>query len=165
MHFSKWQFVTLDVRGRSRGLAMGWNTRVVKALNIWGMDSVLGMTLQGLDQGAPVDVFNIYGPYLNHIPFWDNIFNLDLFRGELVIIGGDFNFSLGQEEVWGPFACPDLLSEYFSQKLIERNWLDIEPIKLKPTWHNNRCGDGRMAKCLDHFLISEYLMEQQHFIR
>ena len=90
--------MTLDVRGRSGGLAMGWNTRVVKALNIWGMDFMLGMMLQGLDQGGPVDVFNIYGPYLNCIPFWDNIFNLDLFRGELVIIGGDFNFSLGQAE-------------------------------------------------------------------
>ena len=41
--FQGWQFVTLDVRGHLGGLAMGWNTRVVKALNIWGMDSVLGM--------------------------------------------------------------------------------------------------------------------------
>ena len=32
--FLGWQFVTLDVRGRSGGLAMGWNTRVMKALNI-----------------------------------------------------------------------------------------------------------------------------------
>ena len=108
--FLGWQFVTLDVRGRSGGLAMGWNTRTVKALNIWGLDSVLGMTLQGLEQGAPMDVFNIYGPYLNRIPFWENIFNLDMFRGDMVIIGGDLNFSWGQEEVWGPFSRPDLLT-------------------------------------------------------
>ena len=43
--FLGWKFETLDVRGRSAGLAMGWNTRVVKVLNIWGLDSVLGMTL------------------------------------------------------------------------------------------------------------------------
>ena len=97
--FLGWQFVTLDVRGRSGGLAMGWNTHMVKALNIWGLDFVLGMTLQGLDQGDPVDVFNIYGPYLNRIPFWENIFNLDMFRGDMVIIGGDLNFSLGQAKV------------------------------------------------------------------
>ena len=53
--FSGWQFETLDVRGHSRGLAMGWNTRVVKVLNIWGMDSILGMTFKGLDQGEPMD--------------------------------------------------------------------------------------------------------------
>ena len=144
--FFGWTFVTLDVRGRSGGLAMGWDTRVVKALNIRGMESVLGMTVQGLDHGDPVDVFNIYGPYINCIPFWDNIFKLDLFCGELAVIGGDINFYLGQAEVWGPFAHPDLLSEYFTQKLIEGNWLDIEPVKLKLTWHNNRCGDGRVAK-------------------
>ena len=93
--FFGWSFVALDVRGRSGGLAMGWDTRVVKALNIWGMESVLGMTMQGLDHGDPIDVFNIYGPYINRIPFWDNIFQLDLFCGDLVVIGGDLNFSLG----------------------------------------------------------------------
>ena len=43
--FLGWNFVTLDVRGRSGGLVLEWNTRVVKALNNWGRDSVLGMTL------------------------------------------------------------------------------------------------------------------------
>ena len=43
--FLGWQFETLDVRGRSGSLAMGWNTRVVKVLNTWGLDSVLGMTM------------------------------------------------------------------------------------------------------------------------
>ena len=63
--FSGWKFETLDVCGCSRGLAMGWNTCMIKALNIWGMDLVSGMNFKGLDQGALVDVFNIYGPYLN----------------------------------------------------------------------------------------------------
>ena len=88
-----------------------------------------------------------------------------MLRGDLVIIGGDLNFSLGQGEVWEPFAHPDILSNYFSQKLIERNWLDNEPVKLKPTWHNTRCGDGRVAKRLDHFLISELMLDQQHYMR
>ena len=59
----------LGCSGSIGGLAMGWDTCVVKALNIWGMESVLGMTVQGLDHGDPVDVFNIYGPYINRIPF------------------------------------------------------------------------------------------------
>ena len=112
-----------------------------------------------------MDVFNIYGPYLNCIHFWDNLFNNYVLRGDLVIIGGDLNFSLGQTEVWGPNARPDLLTEYFSQRLIERNWLDIEPVKIKPTWQNNRCGDGQVAKRLDHFLVSEKMMDRQQFMR
>ena len=72
-----------------------------------------------------------------------------------MIIGGDLNFSLGQAEIWGPNACPDFLTEYFSHRLIERNWLDIEPVKIKPTWKNNRCGERWVAKRLDRFLVSD----------
>ena len=82
-----------------------------------------------------------------------------MLRGDLVIIGGHLNFSLGQAEVWGPFAHLDLIIEYFSQKLSERNWLDIELVKLKPTWQNNRCGDRQVAKRLDHFLISKKMLD------
>ena len=78
-----------------------------------------------------------------------------------MVIGGDLNFSLGQDEVWGPNARSDLLTEYFTQKLIKRNWLDIEPIKSKPTWKNNRCGEGWVSKRLDHFLVSKNLMDIQ----
>ena len=42
--------------------------------------------------------------------------------------------------------------------------MDIEPIKLKPTWHNNRCGDGRVAKRLDRFLISEKMLDHQQYM-
>ena len=71
-----------------------------------------------------------------------------------MIIGGDLNFSLGQVEVRGPHARVDLLTNYFTRKLVERNWLDIESCKLSPTWRNNRCGDGRVAKRLDRFLVT-----------
>ena len=43
--------------------------------------------------------------------------------------------------------------------------MDTEPIKLKPTWHNNRCGDGRVAKRLDRFLVSEKMLDRQHFMK
>ena len=59
-------------------------------------------------------IFNVYGPYLNRIPFWDKLFNKSLLREDRVIIGGDLNFSLGQTEVWGPHACVDLLMNYFT---------------------------------------------------
>ena len=125
---------------------MGWNTQKIKVLNIWGMELVNGMTFKSLEKGEPITIFNVYGPYLNNIPSWDNLFNNSLLGVKMVIVRGDLNFSLRQVEVWGPHACPDLLTEYFTHKLVERNWLDIEPCKLKPTWTNNRCGDGCVAK-------------------
>ena len=42
--FPSWNFETLDVHGRSSGLAIGWNASSVRVLNIWGLDFVLGMT-------------------------------------------------------------------------------------------------------------------------
>ena len=91
------------------GLAIGWNSRSVKVLNVWGMESVLGISIKALDLVDTFDVINIYGPYLNRIPFWDTIINHSRFGGENLIIGEDLNFSLGREEVWGPHARPNLL--------------------------------------------------------
>ena len=61
---------------------------MVRVLNIWGIDYVLGMTFQALDHGEAVNVFNVYGSYLNRISFWDNLFNNSIMRGHMVIIGG-----------------------------------------------------------------------------
>ena len=63
--FGGWSFETLDAKGYSGGLAIGWNTRNVLALNVWGMDSVLGMSFRALELVVTFDVINIYGPYLN----------------------------------------------------------------------------------------------------
>jgi hypothetical protein len=112
--FSGWSFETLDVRGRFVGLAIGWNDRSVKLHNSWGMDSVLGMQCSALDLGEALTVFNVYGPYLNWIPFWDSLLSNSLLRGDSVILGGDLNFSLGQSEVWGPRARTDSLFGFFT---------------------------------------------------
>ena len=78
-------------------------------MNIWGLESVLGMTFKALELVDTFTIFNVYGPYLNRIPFWDNLFSNSLMRGDMVIVVGDLNFSLGQDEVWG--AHVDLLTD------------------------------------------------------
>ena len=106
------------------------------------MDSVLSLNFLALELGETFTLFNIYGPYNDRIPFWDSLLGNPLFKGDSVILGGDLNFTMGQSEVWGPHAQTDLLTGYFTQKSKESLLLDIEPIKLKPTWRNNRCGEG-----------------------
>ena len=68
-----WSFVTLDVRGRSGGLAVGWKLCAAKLINSWGMDSVLGVELLSVDLGTNISVINVYGPYVNRVPFWDSL--------------------------------------------------------------------------------------------
>jgi hypothetical protein len=36
--------------------------------------------------------------------------------------------------------------------------VDVEPVKLSPTWRNFRTGDEEVAKILDRFLVSEALL-------
>ena len=43
---------------------------------------------------------------------------------------------------------------------MECNLLDIKPIKLKPTWRNNRVGDDSIAKRLECFMITDSLLEK-----
>jgi hypothetical protein len=66
---------------------------------------------------------------------------------------------LGLSEVWGTHARVDPLTGYFTQKIVECNLLDIEPVKLKPTWRNNRVGEDSIAKRLDRFLLTDSFLE------
>jgi exonuclease III len=156
-----WEFETLDAMGRSGGLALGWNTQTIKVTNSWGMESGLGITILVPELGEEFHILNIYGPYQNRGPFWDTLFNKSFLKDHLVILGGDLNFSLGQSEVWGLHARTDPLAGYFTQKLVDRKLIDVEPTRLKPTWRNNRVGEDRVAKRLDWFLVADSLLENK----
>ena len=43
--------------------------------------------------------------------------------------------------------------------------MGIDPVKLKPTWRNNRSGDARVAKRIDHFLAAEQLVDRFFMVR
>ena len=58
-------------------------------------------------------MINVYGPYLNRPLFWDSLLQNPLVNGDSLVLGGDFNFSLGQNEVWGTHAHADSLIGYF----------------------------------------------------
>ena len=110
---SGWSFVTLDANGRSGGLAVGWRKCCVKLVNAWGMDSVLGAELHSEELGFSLSVLNVYGPYLNRAPFWDSLLHHPLVNGDSLVMGGDFNFSLGQNEVWGSRARANSMTGFF----------------------------------------------------
>jgi exonuclease III len=154
-----WNFETLDATGRSGGLEIGWNTHSIQVINSWGFESGLGITILSTELEDFLHIINIYGPCQNRGPYWDNIFTKSFLKEQQVLLGGDLNFSLGFSEVWGTHARADPLTGYFTQKLVDCNLLDIEPVKLKPTWRNNRVGEDSVAKRLDRFLLTDTLLE------
>jgi hypothetical protein len=155
-----WGFITLDSIRRLGGLAIGWNSRTIKVIKSWGFESGLGITVTSKELEETLNIVNFYGPCHNKGPYWDTIFSKSFLKEKLLILGEDLNFSLGFKEVWGTHARTDPLSSYFTQKLEELNLLDIEPVKFKPTWRNNRVGEDNIAKRLDRFLIKDTLLEK-----
>jgi hypothetical protein len=155
--FPGWFFLGLDARGRSGGLVIGWRARCIKLLNSWAFDSGLGgdFLVEGI--GKVIRIINVYGPHTDQISFWENLLGKDLLKNDLLILGGDLNFSLGEAESWGPSAHPDNQAGFFSHLLSSNGLIDIAPLKLLPTWRNMRVGEARIAKRLDRFLISEPL--------
>eukprot|EP00253_Pinus_taeda_P006494 PITA_06494 len=78
-------------------------------------------------------------------------------QNKSLVLGGDLNFSIGRAEAWGPSAREDPLSVFFLNMFSVNNLIDINLLKLKPTWRNRRTGDARVAKRLDRFLINDEL--------
>jgi hypothetical protein len=80
-------------------------------------------------------------------------FSFKCFKFDNLIILGDFNFTLNKRETWGSNVRVDILVGFFHNLLNQVGVVDIEPIKLKPTWSNNKSGEDCVSKRLERFLI------------
>jgi hypothetical protein len=47
------------------------------------------------DLGMEFTIINVYGPNLDHVPFWESLLSKDFMQGNDLILGGDLNFSMG----------------------------------------------------------------------
>eukprot|EP00253_Pinus_taeda_P007705 PITA_07705 len=115
------------------------------------------MEIVSTDFNFPLLFVNVYGPCRARVPFWNALLSKGLIKDKNLIIGGDLNFSLGIAEAWGPLVREDPLTDFFSNALLTHKLIDVNIIKEKPTWRNQRTGEDRIAKRLDRFLISERL--------
>jgi hypothetical protein len=52
---------------------------------------------------------------------------------ENVIVGGDLNFTIKRDELWGRDAIIEPLGDNFVHKLESVELVDVNPIKLIPT--------------------------------
>ena len=82
-----------------------------------------------------------------------------------MILGGDLNLTLSEKENWGKLAHRDNLSPFFTALFESKELVDVQPLKLTPTWRNNRSGDQAISKRLDRFLLSENLLFGSLIIR
>eukprot|EP00253_Pinus_taeda_P019430 PITA_19430 len=152
-----WRFLAIDSEGHSGGLAISYKEGRLKVSNLWGMKQAMGMEVQSSENAFSFTICNVYDPCQDRVSFWNDLMSKSFLKGKNMVIGGDLNFSIGRAEAWGPSAREDPLTDFFLNMLSTNNLLDINLLKLKPTWRNRRTGEARVAKRLDRFLINEEL--------
>ena len=70
-----------------------------------------------------------------------------------VILTGDLNVILSQDEKRGGFLVKDPIREIVDETILEWDLMDVKPSTKKYTWNNKRIGPGHIAARLDRFLV------------
>ena len=92
---SDWVFISLDAKGNSGGLLLGWRIRHFQLISAWAVDSGLFASMYSIEMKEVFCFMNIYGPYLDRVRFWNNLLSLECLKTSILIFGGDLNLSLG----------------------------------------------------------------------
>ena len=149
-----WQFISVDAKGKSGGLLLGWKSRKILFQNTWAMTSGLCVVLHSFELQKELSFVNLYGPYLDREVFWNNLIKMECFLSPFLVFGVDLNFSLGLSEIWGVKARVDVLTNFFNNLLDSLGLVDINPLVSIPTWSNQRVGSESICKRLDRLLAS-----------
>jgi exonuclease III len=134
-----WYFCVVFSMGLSGGMLSAWNLRKD---DFFSYLIPAGILLEGhvKDLDRNLKVINCYGPYTDKEVFLETIKKDGIFNDQNLILGGDLNFTTSFKEVWGKLTRVYPLQPYFSKLLQEEGLVDIEPLKLQPTWRNRRRG-------------------------
>ncbi len=110
-----------------------------------------------LDFDVSFTLINVYGPTSTEdkLKIWDKLSVLiQLQNSHQVILGGDFNSILNQNEKAGGI-CPLIKTIQDFAQFFENNDLTyIQPSNGNFTWTNRRSGFAQIAARLDRFLLS-----------
>jgi len=86
------------------------------------------------------------------------LFSSRCLKVDNLIIGGNLNFTLNRREISGSSPRVDRLDGFLHNLFNEESVVDIDPIKLTPTWSNNISGIDCVSKKFDRFLIHRYFL-------
>lgn len=136
-----------------------WDPRWVKAK---AFTCFAGIFLEGYICGLNgcIHVLNLYGPYKNRFLFWDKLISYGLMEMASLIIVGDFNCTVGLDEVWGGSKNIDPLVGLIHDAIIDHNLVDVCPQTMVLTWDNGRVGMTYVVKRMDRLILHEQLVER-----
>jgi ribonuclease HI/exonuclease III len=150
------QGVVGDARGASGGICTLWDASRIDMISSHICMHWIHTKVHHKSTGCQVSIFNIYAPQLlgekNHC--WDSLQNY-LQQNNLsnIILGGDLNVTLAQDEKRGGSIVRDPAREWVEDLAAAWDLLDIKPTKGRYTWTNKRIGPGHIAARLDRFFV------------
>lgn len=151
--------VATEAHVLSRGLATLCDpVRVREKAYKYFAQIIVEASIRGYD--SPINILNIYAPYKNRAPFWENLFSSDWFDIDHLLIAGDLNIALSTEECWGYGKINNEHADFIKLELLNRNMVDIVPSEMKPTWINGRVHKACIAKRIDRFLVHISILDK-----
>jgi len=111
-----------------------------------------------LESNQEVVFLNVYGPCVEKKQFWTSLANSGFLSTPNLILGGDLNILLSEDEHWGRASPTRMNNAFYRDLFATNNLIDVLPSCLIPTWRNGRSGSDAISRCLDRFLVSERLL-------
>ena len=103
--------MTSDSIGLVGGLLIVWSPKL-SLLDVSCLPSYINTTLKDSVTGVDYTLINTYGPFVEKKNFWEPFFSKEVMNSQNLIVGGDLNFTLSQNEVWGISARTYPLSPF-----------------------------------------------------
>jgi hypothetical protein len=88
------------------------------------------------------------------------VLNFHCFKSDNLIMGGRFELYHEKKRGLGGSARVDQLAEFFSNRFEVGGLVDVEPLKISPTWSNNRSGREGVFKILDIFVVHNMVLQK-----
>ena len=145
----------ISSRGASGGIRTLWDDKKYKAVDIKYSSCWILTLLRQKENNTLVRLFNIYAPnsYAEKKVCWNLLWEE---RSNLlgnVILAGDLNIILNQDEKRGGSLIRDPIREIVEDTMSEWDLMDVKPASGNYTWNNKRIGPGHIAARLDRFLV------------
>eukprot|EP00253_Pinus_taeda_P033060 PITA_33060 len=156
-----------DAIGSAGGIAILWNQNEIILEGWTNMTSILTGIGRIAGTKEKVVISGVYGPPTpgEKESFMEKIKEIRRIYPEPAwIIGGDFNLIRSLEEKNGGIRKVDQYMSMFNDMIDELRLVDIQTINKICTWNNRRGGKNQIASRLDHFLVSEPVMNKDVFV-
>jgi hypothetical protein len=113
--YKDWEFLDIDVVGKSRGLLTGRRSRSIRLMSCMFLYLGLGTILSVVDLRMDFVVVNVHVPYMDRVHFQEESLSQVFLKNRNPILGGNLNLTVKRAKVWGNFTREDALDDFFIQ--------------------------------------------------